>query len=113
MIRILDFTSPELSVPEWQINAGEAWCVVGANGSGKQFVDQLLLGLLAATPPESVTHDIALDSISLVSFEQQQTVFENELKLAATDLLPESETATLTASFLPPDRLDEIGRAHV
>ena len=107
MIRILDFRSPELSVPEWQINAGEAWCVVGANGSGKQFVDQLLLGMLTATQPGSVTHDIALDSISLVSFEEQQTVFENELKLAATDLLPESETATLTASFLPRNRLDD------
>ena len=41
MIRITAFTSPDLSVDNWTISSGDAWCVVGPNGSGKQFIDQL------------------------------------------------------------------------
>ena len=105
MIRVTAFKSPELAISEWHIAEGDAWCVVGPNGAGKQYVDQLLLGELRVDLPGSVTRDLAREEISLVSFEQQQEVFEREMKLAATDLLPESETATLTADFLPADRL--------
>ena len=45
MIRITAFATPDLRVDNWTIRAGDAWCVVGPNGSGKQFIDQLLLGL--------------------------------------------------------------------
>ena len=106
MIRVTAFKSPELVISEWHIAEGDAWCVVGPNGAGKQYVDQLLLGELQVDLPGSVTRDLAGEEISLVSFEQQQEIFEREMKLAATDLLPESETATLTADFLPADKLD-------
>lgn len=106
MIRVKAFTSPQLSVADWHIQTGDAWCVVGPNGAGKQYVDQLLLGDLQGDAADSVTHTLPPNSISLVSFEQQQEIFEREMKLAATDLLPESETATLTADFLPPESLD-------
>ena len=105
MIRVTAFKAPELAISEWHIAEGDAWCVVGPNGAGKQYVDQLLLGELRVDLPGSVTRDLAREEISLVSFEQQQEIFEREMKLAATDLLPESETATLTADFLPADRL--------
>ena len=106
MIRVTAFKSPELAVSEWHIGEGDAWCVVGPNGAGKQYIDQLLLGELRADPPDSVTRDLAREEISLVSFEQQQEIFEREMKLAATDLLSESETATLTSDFLPAGTLD-------
>lgn len=104
MIRITAFATPDLRVDNWTIRAGDAWCVVGPNGSGKQFIDQLLLGQLKADGRESVIHDLPLSAINLVSFERQQAIFEQELKLAATDLLPESETATLTIDFLPAEK---------
>ena len=107
MIRITAFATPDLRVDNWTIRAGDAWCVVGPNGSGKQFIDQLLLGQLKADGRESVIHDLPLSAINLVSFERQQSIFEQELKLAATDLLPESETATLTIDFLPAEKCSD------
>lgn len=107
MIRITAFNSPELQVDSWTIHSGDAWCVIGPNGSGKQFIDQLLLGQLEGNDPASVIHELPLAAISLVSFERQQAIYEQELKLAATDLLPESDTATLTAEFLPAEKLDD------
>ena len=107
MIRITAFTSPDLSVDNWAISSGDAWCVVGPNGSGKQFIDRLLLGQLEGDGQGSVTHELPITAISLVSFEQQQSIFERELKLAATDLLPESETATRAIDFLPTDKTND------
>ncbi|MBT7341718.1 MAG: ATP-binding cassette domain-containing protein [Halieaceae bacterium] len=107
MIRITAFTSPDLSVDNWTISSGDAWCVVGPNGSGKQFIDRLLLGQLKDHGRGSIIREIPVTAINLVSFEQQQSIFEQELKLAATDLLPESETATKAIDFLPPDKTDD------
>jgi molybdate transport system ATP-binding protein len=107
MIRITAFKSPDLSVDNWTISSGEAWCVVGPNGSGKQFIDRLLLGQLEGDSRGSVTHELPVTAISLVSFEEQQSIFERELKLAANDLLPESETATRAIDFLPADKIND------
>ena len=35
-----------LNIDQWQIVRGDAWCVLGRNGSGKQYIDQLLLSTL-------------------------------------------------------------------
>ena len=107
MIRITAFASPDLRVDNWTITSGDAWCVLGPNGSGKQFIDRLLLGQLEGDSQGSVTHELPITAISLVSFEQQQSIFEQELKLAATDLLPDSETATRAIDFLPANKIDD------
>ena len=106
MITIRDFQHAPLSIPAWDINRGDAWCVIGPNGAGKQFIDQVLLGKLQGGADSTVEFSIDRKAIHLVSFEEQQAIFERELKLAATDLLPESETATQAADFLPSDQLD-------
>lgn len=106
MITIRDFHHAPLSIPAWDINPGDAWCVIGPNGAGKQFIDQALLGKLTGGADSTVEFSIDPKAIQLVSFEAQQAIFERELKLAATDLLPESETATRAADFLPSEQLD-------
>ena len=44
LVQLTDCECAELSIPQWQVNAGEGWCVFGRNGSGKQLIDQLLVG---------------------------------------------------------------------
>ena len=107
MISIRDFQHPNLSIPSWDIKTGQSWCVIGPNGAGKQFIDRVLMGKLPGKTPGAVQFSVALDAIQLVSFEEQQAVFEKEMKKAATDLLPDSETATQALEFLPEGSVDD------
>lgn len=114
MIHIKEFHHPHLIIPDWRILSGEAWCIIGRNGSGKKIIDQLLMGELSDTPVEMIERTVSLDAIRLISFEQQQLIYERELKLAANDMLEESDTATLAKDFIPPQHLenpliDELG----
>ena len=95
-----------LSIPHWQIQAGQGWCVFGLNGSGKQLIDQLLVGELAPKRGELDRH-IDPSQIALISFERQQAIYEEERRLAATDIIPEEEQGTRVAKFLPETRLED------
>jgi len=70
------------------------------------MIDQLLVG--DVVPRQGVV-DRALepDQIALISFERQQATYEEEWRLAATDVIPEDEWGTRVADFLPLDRLDD------
>jgi molybdate transport system ATP-binding protein len=95
-----------LMVPEWSISPGEGWCLFGLNGSGKQVVDNLLVGEIAPQKGR-VEHRLSQQDIALISFERQQAIYEEEWRLAATDIIPEDERGTRVADFLPPSRLDD------
>ena len=105
-IRLSDCHYDGLRVPEWSISPGEGWCLFGLNGSGKQWVDQLLVGEI--TPQTGrVEHVLGQQDIALISFERQQAIYEEEWRLAATDMIPEDEWGTRVADFLPSSRLDD------
>lgn len=105
-IRLSDCQCDGLRVPEWSISPGEGWCLFGLNGSGKQWVDQLLVGEI--TPQAGrVEHVLGQQDIALISFERQQAIYEEEWRLAATDMIPEDEWGTRVADFLPSSRLDD------
>ena len=88
LIQLLDCQCDGLAVPDWRINAGAAWCVFGLNGSGKQLIDQLLVGEI--TPlTGSIQRSVDSEEIALISFERQQATYEEEWRLAATDIIPE------------------------
>ena len=106
LIRITDFVGHGLKLPAWQICTGEGWCIFGRNGSGKQLLDRLLVGELA-TEAGSVDRKIAIADIALISFESQQAVYEQERRLAATDLLADDESGTRVADFLSAETLDD------
>lgn len=106
LIRITDFVGDGLKLPAWQICTGEGWCIFGRNGSGKQLLDRLLVGELA-TEAGSVDRKIAIADIALISFESQQAVYEQERRLAATDLLADDESGTRVADFLSAETLDD------
>ena len=105
-IRLFDCHYDGLRVPEWSISPGEGWCLFGLNGSGKQWVDQLLVGEIAPQTGR-VEHVLDQQDIALISFERQQAIYEEEWRLAATDMIPEDEWGTRVADFLPSSRLDD------
>lgn len=71
-----------LFIADWQVTPGEAWVVLGANGSGKSQLARVLCGELLPTegqfeqPPERV-HWLSLES--------QQALYELELYNDGTD----------------------------
>ena len=94
MINITDFAHEKLSVKSWCMGKGESWCVLGKNGAGKQQLIQLITGVIK---PNSVDYFELpqIDKIGVVSFENQQKIYEQELLLAPDDI------GTLAKDFLP------------
>ena len=105
-IHLSDCHYEGLMVPEWSISGGEGWCLFGLNGSGKQLIDRLLVGEIAPQTGR-VEHILGEQDIALISFERQQAIYEEEWRLAATDIIPEDEWGTRVADFLPSSRLDD------
>ncbi|WP_274620732.1 ATP-binding cassette domain-containing protein [Colwellia maritima] len=116
MINITNFAHPKLVVKRWQVLENESWCILGRNGSGKQYLDQLLTGELS---PESVDEFSipAVDKVGMVSFESQQDIYEHELKIDATNDTNANDIGTQAKEFLPKDKLNdplinEFGLSH-
>ncbi|TMM46470.1 ATP-binding cassette domain-containing protein [Colwellia ponticola] len=114
MINITHFEHPKLTIKNWQVLNNESWCILGRNGSGKQYLEQLLTGTLL---PGSVG-DCKLphvDKVGMVSFESQQDVYEHELQVNAADYA--APIGTKAKDFLPADKLNdalisEFGLSH-
>ncbi|WNC72782.1 ATP-binding cassette domain-containing protein [Thalassotalea psychrophila] len=116
MITIKNFHHPKLSINHWQVTHNDAWCVLGRNGSGKQYLSQLFTGELTDATSKlcQLPH---FDKVALVSFETQQQIYENELKIDATDYLDINDVGTKAKDFLPEDKLtdpliSELGLSH-
>ena len=106
LIHLTDCQYDGLAVPDWSIQSGDSWCVFGRNGSGKHLIDQLLAG--EVMPSHGVVERrLDSDQIALISFERQQATYEEEWRLAATDIIPEDEWGTRVAEFLPQQRLED------
>lgn len=105
---------PHLNIDYWHIARDERWCVLGRNGAGKQYIDQLLLGKLK---PESCG-DLALldpEQVRIVSFEVQQAVYEEELKNDDSDFMDEDDPGRCGWDFLPAGCEDDplIDQLHM
>ncbi len=105
MINITQFEHPHLKIARWQVHKKQSWCVLGRNGSGKQWVSELLEGELKG----GTALELALptkNKVGFVSFEMQQRVFENEIKMDQSDLTDEVDIGTQVKDFFPQDKLD-------
>ena len=107
MINITNFAHTKLAIKSWQVLENENWCVLGKNGSGKQYLDQILTGELQ---PDSVdTFKIpCVDKVGMVSFETQQGVYEHELKIDSSDDKNANDIGTKAKDFLPQDKWDDV-----
>ncbi|MGJ8581796.1 MAG: ATP-binding cassette domain-containing protein, partial [Psychromonas sp.] len=107
---------PKLTIKQWQIKPNQSWCVLGRNGSGKQYINQLFQGTLQ---PEQVTK-LTLpqaDKIGIISFEEQQATYENALDIESPDFVDPEQAPTKARDFLPEDKWQDplivaFGLAH-
>ncbi len=116
MINIVNFSHTKLTISNWQLNKNEGWCVLGRNGSGKQYIDQLLTGELEADSVEELILPTA-EKVGMISFEAQQEIYEHELKIDNTDFLNKNDIGTKAKDFIPEDKWDdplvsEFGLSH-
>ena len=116
MINITNFEHTKLTIKNWQVLENESWCVLGRNGSGKQYIDQLLTGDLQAEAVDEITL-LPANKVGLVSFESQQEIYENELKMDASDYKDVNDIGTKAKDFLPEDKhndalISEFGLSH-
>jgi molybdate transport system ATP-binding protein len=106
LVEIADVECDGLEIASWRVRAGEAWCVFGRNGSGKQLLDRLLTRDL--TPRKGqLSLAIASSKIRLVSFETQQAIYEEERRLAVGDWIADDEQGTRVEDFLPRNKLED------
>ncbi|MCP4272176.1 MAG: ATP-binding cassette domain-containing protein [Gammaproteobacteria bacterium] len=106
MLQLSNFNHEKLVIADWQIARNESWCVLGRNGSGKQFLDQLFMGKLKPLSAEKLKLP-PTDKVCIVSFETQQAVYEHELKIDETDITNEIDFGTKAKDFLPEERLQD------
>ena len=103
MIDIVNFKHKKLTVNSWHMLKGENYCVLGKNGSGKQYLDQLLMGELLPLSVEQLTIPEA-SKVAVISFETQQAIYEHELKIDNSDELARIDIGTKAKQFLPKKR---------
>ena len=116
MINIVNLEHEKLTIKNWQLLENETWCVLGRNGSGKQYLDQLLMGTFQPTSVEKLILPNK-EKVGMISFEAQQKTYEQALDAEAPDYVEVNEAATKAKDFLPKDRwndplISEFGLSH-
>lgn len=105
MINIQHLTHKYLHIHSWQVKQGESWCILGRNGSGKQWLTALLAGELTEVTADTL-HLPKPARVEIVSFERQQQLFEHELAIDESDLTDRIEYGTPVKAFFPANQLD-------
>ncbi|MHA7878856.1 MAG: molybdate ABC transporter ATP-binding protein ModF [Saccharospirillum sp.] len=86
-----------LYIADWQVQPGEAWVVLGANGSGKSQLARLLCGELALT---SGAFEQPPKRVHWLSLESQQALYEQELYKDDTDFSDHLDPGTPVRELL-------------
>lgn len=105
MIKIDNLKHAKIAIKNWIAVDCEPWCILGKNGSGKQYIDQLLTGQLTDYTAEKLQLPLP-EKVALVSFEVQQEIYEHELKIDNSDFTNRHDIGTPAKDFLPQDKLN-------
>lgn len=96
MISLTKVQAEGLSLAQFTAKNGELWCLVGGNGSGlAAFVD-----VLAGAVPFKAEQCQLPTHLGLLSFKQQQSIFEAELQKDDTDFINRLDPGTPARDFL-------------
>ena len=95
---IVNLRHPQLSIPSFTAQPGQAWCCYGDNHSGLERFLELLSGSLVGYDADRLELPIAP---GLLSFRGQQALFEEELRNDDSDFLDCPDPGTLVREFLP------------
>ncbi|WP_019026044.1 ATP-binding cassette domain-containing protein [Colwellia piezophila] len=106
MLTIENLKHPKLNIAHWHVSPKQNWCVMGRNGSGKQYLDMLLSGDLQPKSVDKMAMPAA-KNVAVVSLEKQQEIYENELKIDATNFIDKNDVGTKVKDFLPVDKLSD------
>ena len=87
------FKTNNLVIEHWPIELGQCWAVLGRNGSGKKHLAQALLN-------QQLLPENSQSTFSLISFEEQQAFYEEELKKDDTDFMDKLDPGTTVRSLL-------------
>lgn len=97
MLTIADLAAEGLRIERFHAGPGEAWCLLGGNGSGIEQFCEVMAGettgyraRLLRLPP----------GLGVLSFKGQQSIFEAELRKDDTDFLDRLDPGTLAREFL-------------
>ncbi|MDE5798607.1 MAG: ATP-binding cassette domain-containing protein, partial [Treponemataceae bacterium] len=90
--RVQDGRRTYIPQVSWQMNAGEAWLVTGANGSGKDMFLRALAGEKDFVPNWTAEQDAAYSSqfdgsVEIVSLERAAALMQEERDLDETDYM--------------------------
>lgn len=90
--RVQDMWRTYIPQVSWQMNAGEAWLVTGANGSGKDMFLRALAGEKDFVPNRTAHQDAAYSSqfsgsVEIVSLERAAALMQEERDLDETDYM--------------------------
>ncbi len=114
-VQFLKLRTPHLFIEHWLLQRGECWAVLGRNGSGKRHLAQVLTGNTEAVSGllENEYHKVVL-----LSFEQQQSFYEQELHNDDTDFIDMQDPGTTVRELLGigaevPEELKFLGLDHV
>nr|WP_320010753.1 ATP-binding cassette domain-containing protein [uncultured Desulfobulbus sp.] len=95
MLLLNNLQAQGLNIGQFSAAGGELWCILGGNDSGLAALIDLLSGEL------DYTGELVLPrSLGLLSFKQQQSIFEAELKKDDTDFLDRLDPGTPARDFL-------------
>jgi molybdate transport system ATP-binding protein len=86
-----------LLIPHWRIQPGECWAVLGRNGSGQRHLADLLTGKVLTSQG---TVDPGCRDVVLLSFEQQQAFYEQELHNDDTEFMDMLDPGTTVRELL-------------
>lgn len=92
-----DIRTDHLSIDRWELIQDQCWAVLGRNGSGKQLLGKLLSGEIMFSQGK-IEHDFS--NIVVLSFEEQQSLYEHELKIDDSDFMDRLDPGTTVRELL-------------
>lgn len=97
MLVIEQLTADGLRIGRFAAGPGEAWCLVGGNGSGIEQFCEVVAGEAVGCRAKRLSLP---PDLGVLSFKRQQSIFEAELRKDDTDFLDRLDPGTPARAFL-------------
>lgn len=96
-MKIIRARTDHVFIDRFQVLPGQAWTILGANRSGIEDFFDLISGKAAGNSADLLALP---DRLGVVSFKDQQKLYETELKNDQTDFLDRLDPGTMARDFL-------------